>query len=95
MWSKDSYLKQIPHFSNELIKRFTEKVRSIMAVTWCNSLSIHVVFDCILFHIPTSCFQEVESVFDVMELEDDERKDMLKMEDSQMAVCFFNARLAL
>ncbi|XP_028391652.1 U5 small nuclear ribonucleoprotein 200 kDa helicase-like [Dendronephthya gigantea] len=53
MWSKDSYLKQIPHFSNELIKRFTEK--------------------------------EVESVFDVMELEDEERKDMLKMEDSQMA----------
>jgi hypothetical protein len=26
MWSKDSYLKQIPHFSSELIKRFTEKV---------------------------------------------------------------------
>ncbi|CAB4009960.1 U5 small nuclear ribonucleo 200 kDa helicase, partial [Paramuricea clavata] len=53
MWSKDSYLKQIPHFNNELIKRFTEK--------------------------------EVESVFDVMELEDEERKDLLKMEDSQMA----------
>ncbi|XP_046850049.1 U5 small nuclear ribonucleoprotein 200 kDa helicase-like [Xenia sp. Carnegie-2017] len=53
MWSKDSYLKQIPHFSNELIKRFTEK--------------------------------EVESVFDVMELEDEERKEMLKMEDSQLA----------
>lgn len=31
-------------------------------------------------------FQEVESVFDVMELEDEERKDLLKMEDSQMAV---------
>lgn len=31
--------------------------------------------------------QEVESVFDVMELEDEERKEMLKMEDSQLAVC--------
>ena len=28
MWSKDSYLKQIPHFNSELIKRFTEKVRN-------------------------------------------------------------------
>lgn len=27
MWSKDSYLKQLPHFSNEIIKRCTEKVR--------------------------------------------------------------------
>ena len=35
-------------------------------------------------------FQEVESVFDVMELEDEERKDLLKMEDAQMAVCYIN-----
>lgn len=26
MWSKDSYLKQLPHFTNEIIKRCTEKV---------------------------------------------------------------------
>ena len=26
MWSKDSYLKQIPHFSNDHIKRCQEKV---------------------------------------------------------------------
>ena len=26
MWSKDSYLKQIPHFTAEIIKRCTDKV---------------------------------------------------------------------
>lgn len=26
MWSKDSYLKQLPHFSSEIIKRCTDKV---------------------------------------------------------------------
>lgn len=26
MWAKDSYLKQLPHFSPEIIKRCTEKV---------------------------------------------------------------------
>ena len=26
MWSKDSYLKQIPHFSSEIIKRCVDKV---------------------------------------------------------------------
>jgi len=28
MWSKDSYLKQLPHFSPEIVKRCTEKVSS-------------------------------------------------------------------
>lgn len=26
MWSKDSYLKQLPHFTPEIIKRCAEKV---------------------------------------------------------------------
>jgi hypothetical protein len=26
MWSKDSYLKQLPHFTPDIIKRCTEKV---------------------------------------------------------------------
>ena len=26
MWGKDSYLKQLPHFTNELVKKATEKV---------------------------------------------------------------------
>lgn len=28
MWSKDSYLKQLPHFTSENIRRCTEKVRT-------------------------------------------------------------------
>jgi hypothetical protein len=32
MWSKDSYLKQLPHFIPDIIKRCTEKV-SISAVS--------------------------------------------------------------
>ena len=27
MWAKDSYLKQLPHFTPDIIKRCTEKVR--------------------------------------------------------------------
>jgi len=26
MWNKDSYLKQLPYFTNEIIQRCTEKV---------------------------------------------------------------------
>ncbi|KAJ8921892.1 hypothetical protein NQ315_008525 [Exocentrus adspersus] len=53
MWSKDSYLKQLPHFNNDIIKRCTDK--------------------------------GVETVFDIMELEDDNRSKLLQLNDSQMA----------
>ncbi|XP_045467898.1 putative U5 small nuclear ribonucleoprotein 200 kDa helicase [Harmonia axyridis] len=53
MWSKDSYLKQLPHFTNEIIKRCTDK--------------------------------GVETVFDIMELEDDDRAKLLQLSDAQMA----------
>lgn len=53
MWSKDSYLKQLPHFTNEIIKRCQEK--------------------------------NIETVFDIMELEDDERIKLLQLNDQQMA----------
>ncbi|KAJ9583779.1 hypothetical protein L9F63_021869 [Diploptera punctata] len=53
MWSKDSYLKQLPHFTPEIIKRCTEK--------------------------------GVETVFDIMELEDDDRSKLLQLTDGQMA----------
>lgn len=53
MWSKDSYLKQLPHFTAETIKRCTDK--------------------------------GVETVFDVMELEDDDRNRLLQLTDVQMA----------
>lgn len=53
MWSKDSYLKQLPHFNAEIIKRCSDK--------------------------------KIETVFDIMELEDDDRSRLLQLSDSQMA----------
>ncbi|XP_014676711.1 PREDICTED: U5 small nuclear ribonucleoprotein 200 kDa helicase-like [Priapulus caudatus] len=53
MWSRDSYLKQLPHFGPELIKKCTEK--------------------------------GIETVFDVMEMEDEDRNQLLKLTDAQMA----------
>ncbi|XP_037076641.1 LOW QUALITY PROTEIN: putative U5 small nuclear ribonucleoprotein 200 kDa helicase, partial [Pollicipes pollicipes] len=53
MWSKDSYLKQLPHFTPEIIKRCEEK--------------------------------EVTTVFDIMELEDEDRNKLLQLDDKQMA----------
>ncbi|XP_055378712.1 U5 small nuclear ribonucleoprotein 200 kDa helicase [Condylostylus longicornis] len=53
MWSKDSYLKQLPHFTSEIIKRCTER--------------------------------RIETVFDIMELEDDNRIRLLQLSDNQMA----------
>lgn len=53
MWSKDSYLKQLPHFSNEIIKRCQEK--------------------------------NIETVFDIMELEDETRTSTLRLSEKQMA----------
>ncbi|XP_017773161.1 PREDICTED: putative U5 small nuclear ribonucleoprotein 200 kDa helicase [Nicrophorus vespilloides] len=53
MWSKDSYLKQLPHFGNDIIKRCTEK--------------------------------NVDTVFDIMELEDEDRSKLLQLSDAQMA----------
>ncbi|KAK6638558.1 DEIH-box ATPase [Polyplax serrata] len=52
MWSKDSYLKQLPHFTADVIKRCAEK--------------------------------NVETVFDIMELEDDDRIKLLQLTDAQM-----------
>merc|ERR1711973_838836 len=53
MWSKDSYLKQLPHFNKELIDACVGR--------------------------------GVESIFDVMELEDEDRNKLLNMTDMQMA----------
>merc|ERR1719273_1731891 len=53
MWSKDSYLKQVPHFSTDVVSRCGEK--------------------------------GVESVFDIMEMEDEDRNKLLQMTDIQMA----------
>ena len=56
MWNKDSYLKQLPHFTSETISR-------------CKNYKE----------------QEVESVFDIMELDDDVRNSLLELSDDQMA----------
>lgn len=52
VWNKDSYLKQLPHFTSDLIER-------------CNK-------------------HNVESIFDVMDLEDEDRNKLLRMDDAKM-----------
>ncbi|XP_055517961.1 U5 small nuclear ribonucleoprotein 200 kDa helicase [Leucoraja erinacea] len=52
MWSKDSYLKQLPHFTSEHVKRCTDR--------------------------------GTDSIFDIMEMEDDERNVLLQLNDAQM-----------
>ncbi|CAN8000338.1 unnamed protein product [Ixodes hexagonus] len=53
LWNKDSYLKQLPHFNADVVKRCQE--------------------------------HSVETVFDIMELEDEDRNKLLQMTDVQMA----------
>ncbi|XP_067656314.1 U5 small nuclear ribonucleoprotein 200 kDa helicase-like isoform X1 [Haliotis asinina] len=53
MWGKDSYLKQLPHFTPEIIKRCQEK----------------------------NC----ETIFDVMEMEDEDRNQLLQLTEAEMA----------
>lgn len=53
MWSKESYLRQLPHFTSDLIRTCQEK--------------------------------NVETVFDLMELDDDDRNKLLGLSESQMA----------
>ena len=53
MWNKESYLKQLPHFTPDIIER-------------CKGKS-------------------VESVFDIMELEDDDRDKLLGLSENEMA----------
>lgn len=52
MWSKDSFLKQLPHFTTDMIKRCTEK--------------------------------KIESVFDIMDMEDEARNSLLDLTPAQM-----------
>ncbi|KOB68346.1 Pre-mRNA-splicing helicase BRR2 [Operophtera brumata] len=53
MWAKDSYLRQLPHFTPELVQRCSEK--------------------------------GVDTVFDVMELEDNARAKLLQLSPTEMA----------
>lgn len=44
MWSKDSYLKQLPHFTSEHIKRCTDKVSRVWTwtVAWLSQVAWEV-----------------------------------------------------
>lgn len=53
LWAKDSNLRQLPHFTQEIVKRCEEK--------------------------------KIESIFDVMELEDVERNELLQLTPTEMA----------
>ena len=53
MWNKDSYLKQLPHFTSEIIQRCTEK--------------------------------QIETVYDLMEMQDEDRVELLQLSQSKSA----------
>ncbi|RNA15787.1 U5 small nuclear ribonucleo helicase -like protein [Brachionus plicatilis] len=53
MWNKDSYLKQLPHFTSDVIERCKQK--------------------------------NIESIFDIMDMEDDDRNELLQMNNSKLA----------
>jgi pre-mRNA-splicing helicase BRR2 len=57
LWNKDHVLKQIPHFTDEIIKRCLEYKGE----------------------------EAIESVFDILSLEDDVRNDLLRLPDEKMA----------
>ena len=57
LWNKDHVLKQIPHFTDEIIKR-------------CDAYQGE---------------EPIESVFDILTLEDDVRNDLLRLPDEKMA----------
>uniref|UniRef100_A0A8C7QQA8 U5 small nuclear ribonucleoprotein 200 kDa helicase n=1 Tax=Oncorhynchus mykiss TaxID=8022 RepID=A0A8C7QQA8_ONCMY len=93
MWSKDSYLKQLPYFTLEHIKRCTDKVtHPLLPVTLsiCNTLiyqtsNEHLARVWILKLISQYISQGVESIFDIMEMEDEDRSGLLQLSDTQIA----------
>lgn len=57
VWDRDSPLKQVPYFDQEVLDRFKKK--------------------------------GLDSVYDIMELEDDERNDLLRMNERQLCVILY------
>ena len=57
LWNKDNVLKQIPHFTDEIVQR------------------------CVNYKGE----EPIESVFDILSLEDDVRNDLLRLKDDKMA----------
>lgn len=89
MWSKDSLLKQLPHFNPEIIKRCKEKVSHIFTIIFKmlirHSSKIYYAnsFSSVISKVCT-IFQDVETVFDIMELEDEDRNKLLQLTPAQM-----------
>jgi len=59
LWNRDSILKQIPHFSDEIIRR-------------CQAYE-------------TDDGEKIESIFDILNLDDDVRNNLLRLDENQMA----------
>lgn len=88
MWSKDSYLKQLPFFTSEHIKRCTEKVHLLyFSLIKVNTIQKYVIRTIHVDEPPSPCSspQGVESIFDIMEMEDEDRTALLQLSDAQMA----------
>ena len=69
VWNKDSYLRQIPHFTHELITKARGKD--------IDSGLYHFIM--VWLHL-----SYIALVFDIIEMENDERDDLLKMDETQM-----------
>uniref|UniRef100_A0A8C3IEF7 Activating signal cointegrator 1 complex subunit 3 n=1 Tax=Chrysemys picta bellii TaxID=8478 RepID=A0A8C3IEF7_CHRPI len=86
MWSKDSYLKQLPHFTSEHIKRCTDKVRAgegdwgvlgggvkldfVAPATGAHNYTLYFMSDAYM-----GCDQEYKFSVDVKEAESDSDSD--------------------
>lgn len=83
MWAKDSYLKQIPHFGSDLIRRCTENVIPLLTICEITTMlcDIYNLYSFGIYKILIGsclyCFQSIETVFDLMDIEDDDRNKLL------------------
>jgi pre-mRNA-splicing helicase BRR2 len=71
MWDTESPLKQVPHFEPD--------VSAIVLAKWSR-----IVSDASYQVIKRCKEANVESVYDIMEMEDDQRSDLLRMDARQM-----------
>ena len=67
MYSNESYMKQLPHCSPELLERCKEKV----------IMEIQDDFKLIKF-------QKFDSIFELLELNDEDRDELLQMNQAQL-----------
>ena len=71
MWDTESPLKQVPHFEPD--------VSTVVLAIWSHTPSN------VSYQVIKRCKEaNVESVYDIMEMEDDQRSDLLRMDARQM-----------